>query len=201
MRYLLISCALLFFSCGSYPKKIGLTESSMATHEISNPYFSEITKDYVYKADITFYGHRFSGLFIVKKMAENHHRLVFTTEMGNTLFDFSFDGKNFKINRINESLDKKMAINVLQNDFRILITEHPPIMNSFTSGDKNIIASEINNRRLYYFYAEGQLKKIVHTKGRKEKLSFNFSEIDAANAKIIQILHNNIPLIIQLKAI
>ncbi len=201
MRYLLISSALFLFSCGSYPKKNGLTESSMATHEIWNPYFSEITKDYVYKADITFYGRRLSGLFIVKKMAENQHRLVFTTEMGNTLFDFSFDGKNFKINSITESLDKKMAINVLQNDFRILITEHPPQINSFTSGDQNIMASEIDHRKLYYFYSEGQLKKIVNTKGRKEKLSFNFSEIDAANAKIIQILHNNIPLVIQLKAI
>ncbi|MCJ7465181.1 MAG: hypothetical protein MUO53_00635 [Maribacter sp.] len=201
MRYLLISSALLFLSCGSYPKRIRLSESARLKSEISNPYFSETTLDYVYKADITFYGRHFSGLFIVKKMAENHHRLVFTTEMGNTLFDFSFNGRDFIVNSINEKLDKKMVIALLRNDFLIMISEHPPKMKTFTLGNQNIFESEIDHRTLYYFYSEVQLKKIVRTKGRKEKVVFNFSEIVDGNAKIIQILHKNIQLIIQLKAI
>jgi hypothetical protein len=201
MRYLLISCALLLLSCGSYPKSIRMSESANAQSEISNPYFSETKLDYVYKADITFYRRHFSGLFIVKKMAENHHRLVFTTEMGNTLFDFSFNGMNFTVNSINERLDKKMVIALLRNDFQIMMTEHPPKMKTFSLGDQNIFKSDIDHRTLYYFYSEGQLNKIIRTKGRKEKVVFNFSEIVDGNAKIIQILHKNLQLFIRLKAI
>jgi hypothetical protein len=178
-----------------------MSAASHAQGEIVNPYFSDAGLDYVYKADIRFYGRHFSGLFIVKKIAENHHRLVFTTEMGNTLFDFSFNGMNFKVNNINERLDKKMVIALLRNDFQIMMTEHPPKMKTFALGSQHIFESNIDHRTLYYFYSEGQLKKIVRTKGRKEKVVIDFSEIIDGNAKIIQILHKNLQLFIHLKAL
>lgn len=168
---------------------------------ITNPYFADTSKDYVYKADIDLYKRSFSGLFIVKKLGYDHHRLVFTTEMGNTIFDFSFEGKNFRINSILEDVDKKMIINILQKDFKILLQENAMVKNTYSSGDTVIFETAIDNEKYYYFTSDKQLRKIIFANNRKEKTAFIFSEINEGFAKKIQILHKNIKLSITLKAI
>ena len=93
MRYLLSSIVLiLFISCASYPKKNGFKASEGQNFE--NPYFSDASKDYIYKANIEAFGNFFGGIFIVKKLGEDHHRIAFTTEMGNKIFDFTFNNIN-----------------------------------------------------------------------------------------------------------
>ena len=201
MRYLLISIALLLVSCGTYPKRNNFKESFSATNTITNPYFADTAKDYVYKADINLYKKSFSGLFIVKKLGHEHHRLVFTTEMGNTIFDFSFEGKNFKINSILENMDKKMILNILQKDFKILLRENTLVKNTYSLRDTVIFETGIDHEKYYYFNSGKRLRKIVFANNRKEKTAFIFSEIKEGFAKNIQILHKNIKLSITLKAI
>ena len=109
MRYLLSSILLILcFSCVSYPKKKGFTETSSQQKNITNPYFSNASKDYVYKANIEAFGNSFSGLLIIKKLGNEHHRIAFTTEMGNKIFDFSFQGADFEVNHILKKMDKKI---------------------------------------------------------------------------------------------
>ncbi|MGB5556311.1 MAG: hypothetical protein WBM83_16760, partial [Flavobacteriaceae bacterium] len=104
-----------------------------ASHEIGllNPYFSNPAKDYVYKSKIDALGKTFGGLLIIKKLGEQHHTIAITTEMGNTLFDFEFQGKDFKINRIIPEMDKKLLINVLKRDFFALIQENPQHLTTY----------------------------------------------------------------------
>ncbi|TMM58530.1 hypothetical protein FEE95_03610 [Maribacter algarum] len=200
MRYLLSSVLLvLFVSCASYPKKNGFTAS--VRQPIQNPYFSDASKDYVYKANIVAFGNSFSGIFIVKKLGEDHHRIAFTTEMGNKIFDFTFQGEDFKVNHILKKMDKKILINVLKNDFRVLVKENPSMEKTFQKDSNSIYETKIGNKKYYHFLSKEKLNKVVRVGNGKEKVEFTFSEINDNIALHIQILHKNIELKISLKSI
>lgn len=200
MRYLLSSFCLLFLACGSYPKKHDFQMAKVSSDFVYNPYFSSETKDYVYKANIAVYDNDFSGIFIVKKIEKSNHRIVFTTEMGNKIFDFSFVDGTFKVNFILEALDKAILINVLKKDFKALIQEELPVVKSYASQDTLIYETKLDNKKYYYFKTQ-QLDKIVRAGSGKEKVGFLFSEINDTIANQIKIIHSNIKLNISLKSI
>ncbi|WP_299887245.1 hypothetical protein [uncultured Lacinutrix sp.] len=201
MRYLLISISfILLFSCGSYTKKYNLESVDIKNSVIQNPYFSSLDKDYVYKANIEVYDNTFGGLFIVKKISKVEHRIVFTTEMGNKLFDFSYKESDFKVNSILEALDRKILINILEKDFRVLITENLNTIEEYATNN-NSVYKTILNKKPHYYYKKEYLNKIINAKGGKEKIIFTFSEISDNIAKKIEIKHNNIKLKINLKSI
>lgn len=119
MKYLLISVFLiLIVSCKSIPVIKGLEKESIS-ETIKNPYFSDINTDYVYKAKITAGKNNFGGLLIIKKIKEAHHRVVFTTEFGNKIFDFEFIENDFKVNSILKKLDKKIILNACPEIFKL----------------------------------------------------------------------------------
>lgn len=203
MRYLLISViTILIVSCTAYPKRNGYTSVSPSEKAVINPYFSDANKDYVYKANIDVYGRSFGGLFIVKKISALNHRVVFTTEMGNTIFDFSFFNDEFKVNYIIEDLNKKILLNILEKDFRVLIREHIAVIEKTIKDTASLFESEIvSNTYFYHFDKNKVLNEIVRVNNGKTKVHFKFSGIDTVSAKNIQILHNNIKLKINLKSI
>jgi hypothetical protein len=181
--------------------KKNFNEVAITDELIHNPYFSDASKDYVYKAKITLYSKTFGGIFIVKKIAEANHRIVFTTEMGSKLFDFSFKNDDFKVNYILENMNKKMLLNILEKDFRVLIREHLKPINNSIKGTSELIETELFSKKYYYAFDQGELRSISRVKSGKEKVQIIFSEINDATAKNIQILHYNIKLKIQLKFI
>lgn len=191
---------LVFVSCGSYPKKSGFTETISQQKIIANSYFSDTAKDYVYKANIEAFGNSFGGIFIVKKLGDEHHRIVFTTELGNKIFDFTFQGEDFKVNSILKKMDKNILINVLKNDFKALVTAHPSVEKIFQKNSAFIYETRIWNKKYYHFSSEEKLNKIVRVGNEKEKVAFLFSEISDNIAGHITILHKNIKLKIQLRA-
>lgn len=201
MRYLPISLLFLIWACASYPERNNFQSVETSNGSITNPYFSNPKKDYVYKADIDLYKKNFSGILVLKKLGVRHHRVVFTTELGNTIFDFSFSDDDFIVNHVLRDINKKIVINLLKKDFRTLITENPSVLNRFASEDRFIFETEMAKGKNYYFTIDRKLEKIVQTKNGKKKASFIFSAVDAEVAKNIQILHHNIKLSIRLKAI
>ena len=201
MRYLLISICFCLVGCASYTKKHGFKEIETIDKVVYNPYFSDASKDYVYKAKIEFYNKTFGGIFIVKKIAEANHRVVFTTEMGSKIFDFSFHNDDFKVNYILEEMDKKILLNILEKDFRVLVREHGNILNKSVKENRTLLETEIVNKKYFYAFKNDQLNSISRVKMGKEKVQFIFSDISAITAKNIQILHHNIKLTIKLKSI
>lgn len=199
MRFLLSSLLLFLVACGSYPKKQNFKEVTSEKVEINNPYFSDPIQDYVYKADIKVFKNSFSGIFIVKKLEKQHHRIVFTTEMGNKLFDFEFLGEKFKINHILPEIDKKVLVNVLKRDFLVLIEEKPFSIKTYFKGDFKMMEAEILSKKHYYRFENGILNKIVRAGKGKEKVTFLFSQIIDNIANDIKIKHPNIKLEIYLK--
>ncbi len=201
MRFFLISCFLLIFSCGSYPKKEGFQLDNTSQTTLVNPYFSNSEIDYVYKSKIEIYDNQFGGLLIIKKISDHNHRVAFTTEMGNKLFDFSFTENDFKVNYIVDDFDKGLLIKILKQDFKTLITESLITESQYQNDKVDVYETVLYNKKHFYFYDSHELVKINRVKGTKEKVSFIFSNINDSIADKIVIEHYNIKLKITLKSI
>jgi phosphoribosylformylglycinamidine (FGAM) synthase PurS component len=185
-------------SCGSVTKNYTPKKLDKTSYEV--PYFSEPKTDYVYKTNITVYGHEISGIFIAKKINDTTHRVVFTTEFGNKLFDFEISETTFKINSIVSELDKKILINTLKEDFRLLLKKEYLIQEQFENESDNIYKSADGNRDNYLFVSkkDQKLEKLVRSSKTKEKITITFTLENDIFAKKVVILHQNIKLRIEL---
>ena len=190
--------ALILVSCGSVSKNYTPKKLDKTTYEA--PYFSDSKTDYVYKANITVYGNELSGIFIAKKINGTTHRVVFTTEFGNKLLDFEISETSFKINSIVSELDRKILINTLKEDFRLLLKKDYLIQEQFENESNDIYKSKDGKRDNYLYVSkkEEKLDKIIHASKRKEKITLIFSSENNIFAEKIQIIHQNINLKIEL---
>ena len=179
----------------------GLRKVSFAKKTVENPYFSNPEIDYVYKAKIAVYGKNFGGILIIKKIAEENHRIVFTTEFGSKLFDFQFEGDTFTKHFVLPDLDKKFIVNILRDDFSLLIAEKANVLQVYQSEKHRIYKTQDEKRFNFYFLENGseQLEKIVNTTKTKEKVEIDFIASDENIADKIAIKHNNIKLRIDLE--
>jgi len=199
-RFLIIS--LLLIVCNSCALKTteGLRAVEVTNAEVANPYFSNTDIDYVYKAKIEIYGKYVGGILIIKKVEEDSHRVVLTTEFGNKIFDFLYKGDSFTKNFVLEDLDKKIIVNTLQRDFKLLISERSKVEEQFATKGQQIYKSKSNNRFNFYFFDEKSviLKRIIQTSKRKEKVEIVFTSKRNDLAQKIRINHSNIKLKIDL---
>ncbi len=202
IRFLAISflACVVFTSC-SLKTTEGLRSVPFSKIEIENPYFSNPGIDYVYKAKIEVYGKNFGGILIIKKTGPENHRVVFTTEFGSKLFDFQFEGDTFIKNFIMEDLDKKFIINILKEDFKLLVNQKAKILEVYGSENQRIYKTQSKNRFNFYFFENDsqQLQKIVNTSKTKEKVEIDFTSTNGRITDTIAIKHNNIKLKIDLE--
>ncbi|MGJ8664957.1 MAG: hypothetical protein ACSHW7_01200 [Patiriisocius sp.] len=203
MLRFLLSSFLLFAVISCSPKIIkGLEERPSEISQITNPYFADSSKDYVYKAKIDIYGRYFGGILIIKKLNDTSHRVVFTTEFGSKLFDFLYEGDTFTKKFIVSDLDRKIIVNTLEKDFRILITEKVDVISQYeTTAFSRMYKSKYDNRFNYYIFGKNELflTNIINTSKSKEKVVFAFENIKDNVAEKITIDHLNIKLKIDLK--
>lgn len=205
MRFLLISLlTLIVCSSCSLRTLEGFRKTPLTKTEIVNPYFSKLTVDYIYKAKVEIYGRYFGGILIIKKVAEDSHRVVFTTEFGSKIFDFLYEGDTFTKNFMLEHLDRKIIVNTLHKDFKLLISEKVRVLEQFASEKYSIYKTEKNKRFNFYFVnaSEGKLEKLINTSKHKEKVIIVFESSKASEGKNvaekITINHSNIKLKIEL---
>lgn len=200
IQFLLINCflAIVLVSCGSVTKNYTPKKLDKTSYDV--PYFSDSKTDYVYKTNISVYGNELSGIFIAKKINDTTHRIVFTTEFGNKLMDFEISETNFKINSIVSELDRKILINTLKEDFRLLLKKQYLIQEQFENESDNIYKSADGKRDNYIFVSkkDQKLEKIVHASKTKEKFTLYFNSENNIFAEKIQIIHQNIKLKIEL---
>ncbi len=178
-----------------------LIETKVISKTYTNSYFSDSIKDYVYKAKIEVYGHHLGGLMIIKKIENEHYRIVFATEFGSRILDLEFIKNDFKTNFVLDELNKKIIVNTLKKDFKLLLKEKYHIEKMYTNDDAIVYQSKTNKRTNFFFVnpSNFKLKKIVNTSKTKEKVMITFSQIEKALAKKISIVHKNIKLRIDLK--
>ena len=147
------------------------------------------------------YGKHLGGLMIIKKIANMHHRVVFTTEFGSRILDIELTGTDFKINFVLEELNKKILLNTLKKDFKILLQENHAVEKAYTNDDAIVYQSKTDKRTNFFFVSDcsRDLEKIVNTSKTKEKVIITFGKVVKALAKEISIDHKNIKLRINLR--
>lgn len=200
IRFLLSSLLVLtLISCG--PKVTKGLEVPVSREKIGSPYFSDLSKDYVYKAKLDIYGNYFGGILIVKKISEAKHRVVFTTEFGSKIFDFLYDGDTFTKNFILPDLDRKIIVNTLEKDFRILITEKKDVVSQYQYSEYNVFetAKSDGGNLFSENVAFKQLYSIANAPNGRIKVLITFNDVEENIAKKININHNNIKLSIALE--
>jgi phosphoribosylformylglycinamidine (FGAM) synthase PurS component len=190
---------LVLSSCASNVVK-GYTPVPLEKKTVEIPYFSNSKMDYVYKANISVYGNELTGIFIAKKINETTHRVVFTTEFGNKLLDFEISENDFKVNSIAEELNRKILINTLKEDFRLLLRKNYLIETQFENATDKVYQSREGNKYNYLFVSKANEKqyKIVHSSRTKEKISISFDSENNIFAERVIIQHKNIKLKIEL---
>jgi hypothetical protein len=190
---------LFFASCSSVNVVKDYESVSIEKQFFQNTYFNNSEIDYVYKANISVYGNNLTGIFIAKKIDRTTHRVVFTTEFGNKLFDIEISETEFKINYIVDELNKKILINTLKTDFRLLFKTDFLVSEQYQNNTYKVIKSIDNNNFNYLFYttSNNKLDKIIHTTKTKEKISISFSSENNIFAQNIIVQHYNIPMKIE----
>ncbi len=179
----------------------GLRQVAFVHKEITNPYFSNPELDYVYKAQIEVYKRNFGGILIIKKTGGKNYRIVMTSEFGSKLFDFQLNDGNFTKNFIVEDLDRKFIIDVLQDDFKLLLSEKATVVTAYRSPESSIYKTKDGDDFNFYFFANTteRLEKIVNTTKIKEKTAIEFSVTRGDIAEHISIQHYTIKLKIDLQ--
>ncbi len=202
IKFILISLLILLglSSCTLSTTK-DLVETNITKTIFTNPYFSDTTKDYVYKANIEVYGKHLGGLMIIKKTANKHHRVVFATEFGSKILDMELINDTFKINFVLDELNKKIILNTLKKDFKILLQENHSIEKTYSNDGAIVYQSQVDKRTNFFFVNDcsRELKKIVNTSKTKEKVVVTFDTIEKSLAKEVSINHKNIKLKIELR--
>lgn len=191
---------LFFASCATNNVAKDLKSTTLEKSIYNVPYFSDPETDYVYKANITVYGNELSGIFIAKKINESTHRVVFTTEFGNKLLDFEISETDFKVNSIVDELNKKILINTLKTDFRLILKNQFLIKEQLENETSKVYKSEDGKGFNYLFVSKSdeKLYKIVQASKRKKRINVVFTSENDIFAEKINIQHNNIKLIIKL---
>lgn len=149
------------------------------------------------------YGNDISGIVIIKKLSNDAHRVVMTTDFGNKMIDFEISQSDFKLNYVLPDLDKKMVINFLKNDFRILLKHRYPVLETFENTDSRIFTSKDDKNLTYLFFDKNSdlLKNMVIAENNKEKINISFDAKKHIFADNIDIQHKDIKIKIKLTQI
>lgn len=193
---------LLIVSCKSY-KIQGVEKIESDVKYIQNTYFSNLEADYVYKAHIEVYGNDLSGIFVVKKINDSIHRVVLTTDFGNKLLDFELSENDFKVNYIVADLDKKIIVNTLKKDFRLLLKNNFSVDDVFENENETVYKSKQDDQINYLYLSKenNSITELKNTSKTKEKVVFKFVPKNVTFAESILIQHYNIQLKIELNQI
>jgi hypothetical protein len=116
----------------------------------------------LYNTTVDVAGNHLSGLLFIKKMPDSTTRIVFSKEMGLTIFDFEFaDNGNFKVYSIIKQMNKKSIIKTLRNDFELIL------MNRL---DSTPVFVRTKNELTYFIFPQAKGYNYYITTGVVEEL-------------------------------
>ncbi len=157
----------------------------------------------LFSAAIDVMGHHMSGLLFVKRLPDDVHRIVFTSETGVTFFDFEYGANDkFVVHRIVPQMDKKVVINLLRSDLGLLAARPFQTTNLvfFVLKDSLLAAVEQNKEKTYFITDKdcASLQRFEVGSGRKRKVTVSFDgETSAPEA--VEIRHHTFDLRIRLR--
>ena len=171
MRYLLLSSLLFLCACTSVYKQLQQSPGDPACITKFQPDFTSA----LYTTHVNVVGNHLSGLVLFKTMPDSSKRVVFSSEMGLTFFDFEFmkDG-GFKVHYIIKKMDKKAVIRTLRSDFELVL------MNRLQYQDVNVKRSG---------------DELYHTFPQKKGSNYYITDLNCSGLKRIEKSSRRKPLV------
>lgn len=117
-RFLFLSLLFLFTSCNTYKLYGDIIESET---KIDIPYFNKVGEEYLFNATINAYQNQLGGIFVVKCLGENHHRVALLSDFGNTILDVELNEDVKIVHYIIEDLNRKTIVNKLTDYLQFLL--------------------------------------------------------------------------------
>jgi len=138
----LISTSFLLAHCTPVHKQMQVAAVDVNAVKKFQPAFG--TALYNTTVDVT--GNHLSGLLLVKKMSDSSTRMVFSSEMGLSFFDFEFrpDG-GFKVYSIIKKMNRKAVIKTLRHDFELVLMNRLDSTNATTRS---------HNGKMYFIFPQ-----------------------------------------------
>lgn len=202
MKYFVYSLAFMVIACTSQYKGMQQISSDQVCEENIKP--GQIQTGW-FKAGIDVMGKHISGLLLIKQMDEGSTRMVFTNEAGLTFFDFEFTANNdFKVHKIIKQMDKKAVINLLRQDFLLLLgLPFKGASYEVTTLNGEIFYGVKGKNETYYFITGkdcASLRRLEMGSNRKKKVTIVFT--GAANSPdAVEVKHHTFDMVINLKKI
>ncbi|WP_430614471.1 hypothetical protein [Flavobacterium sp. JP2137] len=194
IRYLIISLSLLLSLNSCKPFHIEGKNATVVQDTVVNNYFSDYQQETLYRARIEVYGKQLTGLFVAKRIGVATHRMVFTSDFGNTLFDFTLGPDSFQANYVMDDLNKKIILRVLQRDFAALVRIDNPVDKRLDLGESWGYESSEDRKFFRVNKENGQLEKIVLYSKYKSKVDVSFTTAAQGQLRTIEIIHHQIDL-------
>ncbi len=123
--------------------------------------------------------------------------------IGNTLLDFEVSEKSFKVNYCVDELNKRIVLNTLKDDFRLLFRQNHVVEKVFEN--QSLIIYKVNDGKRFNYLSENKseqkLIQLIHSSKTKEKVVIRFEGKNTTFAEKINIEHKNIKLKIELNQI
>jgi hypothetical protein len=200
---LLISLVICLQSCNTPKHLLPLKDGQNTTLSEQNfkAPFQDNFKSMVFKTNLT-YGEKldFGGLLALKQMKAGNYRAIFMTMSGSTLFDFEFGEQGFVVHKLLKSMNKKLLLKIIEQDFFMLLANNIPGKKGivFRKEKQTIIKTKINNKIHYFLQQKNHLLTEVH---QGKNVTLTLSEFQKSMPGSINIQHHNFPLNMHLKLI
>jgi len=153
---LLLAIVCTLQACKQYAFPGEITEKGAIP--LSVPYFDSLKYEYHYSANIVAYNNKINGVLVVKKIADQHKRVVLLSDFGNTLFDFEYKNGKTKAIYVMDNLNKKIIVNKLGLYFALI-----------TQSQYTATAKYENAGNAYYLANLKKKKVAIHREGNKTK--------------------------------
>ncbi|WP_282629753.1 hypothetical protein [Empedobacter sedimenti] len=200
MRQFLILSLFILTSCGTTYKIANIQDKQKDEKVVVNPYFNQINKEYGYRFKITFLKKEMKGNFVVKKIGENSHRVVLTSDFGNTLFDLSVTDSDFTLNYAMPDLNKKVIVKTLAEDLQTIFKDDFSIDERIKTPNLIILKSD----EVSLVFDENQsdyFTELIDLKKNKIKTINKFTSNKSDFPDHILIKHNHFNLSIELSKV
>jgi hypothetical protein len=86
-----------------------------------DPVFGNDFQKGLYRTTLDISRHHLTGFIFIKKTSDSTYRILFSNDFGMQIFDFEFLENKFIVHYCFPSLDKKSLLELLDNDFRMLL--------------------------------------------------------------------------------
>lgn len=163
---------LTLFSCKHYGVQGELLNKSAKSIVI--PYFDELAYEYHYSARVVAYDKSLNGILVVKKIADNHKRVVMLSDFGNTLFDFEFKEGKSKVIYVMDNLNKRILLNKLVLYFDFITKSNYRSSAEYRVGTETLFLSKLKRFRVKIAVSDAFPKRLQMMSRTKIKAEIEF---------------------------